>query len=71
MKRLTPLLLAALLSPAPAMAQSGTAQIPLFGRTLSFQLPPGLIQQTAENNGYNILIVYIPRAKPSPTGRRW
>jgi hypothetical protein len=30
---------------------------------LSFRLPPGLVQRTNENNGYNILIEYISKSE--------
>lgn len=48
---------------APADAQGAKTKVPLFGRTLSFQLPPGMVVANNKRNDTHVLIEYVPEGE--------
>ncbi len=64
LNRTKTLVAALFLTLAPgAVATPGETRIPLFGRTLAFQLPKDFVQVHNANNGTNVLIEYVPRGE--------
>ncbi|HNW18257.1 MAG TPA: hypothetical protein PKK17_07050 [Sphingorhabdus lacus] len=57
-----PFLFLALAAPAFA-APAGPARVPVFERTLVFNLPADMIRANDRNNGTNILIEYVPKGQ--------
>ena len=51
------------LSAAPADAQGAKTKVPLFGRTLSFQLPSGMVVANNKRNDTHVLIEYVPKGE--------
>lgn len=48
----------------PAVAKSpAKTQVPLFERTLAFDMPAGLVLANEKRNGTNVLIEYVPRGE--------
>ena len=50
-------------SAAPADAQGAKTKVPLFGRTLSFQLPAGMVVANNKRNDTHVLIEYVPKGE--------
>ncbi|WP_422060892.1 hypothetical protein [Sphingopyxis sp.] len=62
--RSSAVLLLALLQAAPASAQpTPNTVIPLYGRVLGFNLPPGFVAQPPKSNGTNFLMEFVPKGE--------
>jgi predicted LPLAT superfamily acyltransferase len=61
MKNAVAFLIVASISASLMAAPAQQAQVPLFGRTLSFERPVGLVLANEKRNGTHVLVEYIPR----------
>lgn len=57
------LFLTAMMLPSGVAAKGTPQAVPLYGRTLTFTLPPDMIRANDKDNGTNRLIEFVPRGE--------